>query len=299
MEFDRKNLKKWVKRMEIRLEFCQVKSQWLKRVCLENMLPADLCECMNDLLQKDKSEAGATIYKECKERLLKVHGPKPEEEFTKAMSMVLTGLPSDALKQLQEMVCQKPHKLTECCGVVAVSKFWRDMLPREVKSAVANLDLSTEAGFQAACTTADAVWRSLSTAGQGVTPVAPVQYTSPPPNTPIAAVTAAVSGAAAALAAVPADLDTSADAPAFQAVNQLVGQLAAINKRFNPRGQGQKGRGYGAKGRGGQQQRETPPPNACNNHKRFGKRAWSCSNQDQCPWKNYLTTPPPKSGQQS
>ena len=66
LDFDQKNVKKWIKRLEIRLEFIGCKSQWLKRVCLENLLPAEIAECCGDLFDKDKSDAGATIYKECK-----------------------------------------------------------------------------------------------------------------------------------------------------------------------------------------------------------------------------------------
>ena len=299
LEFDRKNIKKWIKRLEIRLEFCGVKSQWLKRVCLENMLPATYCECIGELFEKEKSEAGETIYKECKTQLLKVHGPRAEDDFGKAQTMVLTGLPSDAAKKLKELICQKTHKLDECCGATAISKLWRDMLPRDVKNAVANLDLTTQ--WELAMTTSDAVYRA---------------NTSNTAATPVAAVTTAVNNAAAALNnATPADLDTSADTPAFQAVNQLAIDLAAFSKSFKTKSQGRGANNSNrGNGRGNRQNRgaagkpqpkqqtpqsttsgphpDGPPDNACPIHYKHGRGAYFCAARSTCPWKDIIAPRP-------
>ena len=290
LDFDRKNLRKWIKKLEVRLEFCDTKSQWLKRVVLENLLPSDMQECMNDLLMKEKSEAGATIYKECKARLLLVHGPRPEEDFAKAQTMILTGLPSDGAKKLKEMLCKKSHTLDECCAAPGLSKLWRDMLPPIVKAGVASFDLTTH--WDEALRTADAIFR----AQQSNTPVPPA----------VAAVTTAVNEAAAALNyQTPADLDTSADASAFHAVNQLAVQLAAFGKTFNKRGKGQtrgqnrvKPRGAAGRPQPQQQPKPTqphpdgPPDNACKIHLLHGKNAYYCANRATCPWRDIIAPRP-------
>ena len=135
----------------------------MKRICLENLLPQELATCIKDLLAKKKSTAGTQIYYECKVRLLKVHGIKPENNFTTAQSMVLTGLPSTAGKEIRDMVCLQSTKLTNCCCSVAVGVFWRALLPPLVKAAVANYDLKTQ--FDDAMDHADLVFNGMKANG--------------------------------------------------------------------------------------------------------------------------------------
>ena len=107
LAFDRKDIKAWLTRLEIRLEFAGVRSQWLKRLCLENILPEDIAHACKDLFCLAKTEAGDEIYKQCKTRLLTVFGPKPEEDYLKAQSLVMTGLPSLAAKELRNLMCHQ------------------------------------------------------------------------------------------------------------------------------------------------------------------------------------------------
>merc|ERR1712026_297143 len=55
--------------------------------------------------------------------------------------MVMVGTPSETAKRLVELICKQPKPLTSCCCGVAVSSLWRDLLPKEVRQAVASMDL--------------------------------------------------------------------------------------------------------------------------------------------------------------
>ena len=117
-------------------------------------------ETIKDLLIKEEnSEGAATVYKDCKARLLKVFGPKPEQDVTLAMGLVMTGLPSQAAKRVRELVCKRNF---DCCCPATVGKIWRDMLPKDVKLAVASYDLRTQ--WDAALDRADDVYNASKTA---------------------------------------------------------------------------------------------------------------------------------------
>lgn len=111
LSFDRKDVKSWLQRLEIRLEFAGVRSQWLKRLCLENILPEDVAHHCKDYFCRPKTECTGdlkNIYKLCKDKIMEIYGPKPEETFKKALNIVLTGLPSEAAKDIRDAVCQSP-----------------------------------------------------------------------------------------------------------------------------------------------------------------------------------------------
>ena len=87
-----------------------------------------------------------------------LHGPKPEEDFLKAKDMVLAGLPSDTAKRIQDLICQRPKKLSNCCCHVAVGALWRGLLPPAGKAAVAGMDL--ERSFDEIVRHADDVYKA-------------------------------------------------------------------------------------------------------------------------------------------
>ena len=55
LAFDRQDVKAWLTRFEIRLGFAGVRSQWLKRLCLENVLPEDIASSCKDYFSMPKS----------------------------------------------------------------------------------------------------------------------------------------------------------------------------------------------------------------------------------------------------
>ena len=162
IDFDRKEVKAWLQRFEIRHEFAGVKSQWLKRLCLENALPQDIAHCCKDLFSQTKAEAsagGALVYKECKKRLLKVYGPQPGEDFNKAIQIIMTGLPSQAAKDIRDFMCSKAKKFDGCCCATAVSVHWKALLHPQARAALANMDLKTN--WDLAMQTADNVYSAV------------------------------------------------------------------------------------------------------------------------------------------
>ena len=282
IEFDRKDVKGWFQRLEIRLEYAGVQSQWLKRLCLENILPQDVAHCCKDYFSLSKTEAsanGALVYKNCKTQIIKVFGPNPEEDYLKALKIVMAGPPSQAAKDMRDLMCQKKQKLQGCCCATAVAAKWKQILPTQVRASIAHMDMATD--FENVLKNADLVYNATKN------------------NIQVAAVTDSAPKKQKAKTAAKQDPDTSADAPAFDQINQLTQELAAFNKNFkkskgggqnqNPgrgaqqkrgggqwRGANQQGRGGAGRPQGRGPHPDGPPDNASLYHWRFGKSAWYC-----------------------
>ena len=160
--------------------------------------------------------------------------------------------------------------MQNCCCAKAVSSIWRDLLPTEVRSAIATMDLKTH--YQSTLDAADAVWNATRTKS-------------------IATVTVAT-----AAATDKAQSDDPQDVAAFRPRNQ--------------RGRGSTSRGpRGAQSNGsrrGQPQHQRrplparkphphpdgPPPDACNIHWNHGKSAFNCLDRINCPWREHIAPRP-------
>ena len=147
----------WFRRLEIQMEIREIQSQFWKRIVLESNLPPDINETIKDLLVKERNEAGS-VYKDCKARILKIFGPKPEEDFTLALKMTMEGLPSQAARRVKGLICKRNF---DCCCPAVVGKIWRDLLPQAVRYAVANYNLATD--FDQAMDHADNVYNAQKT----------------------------------------------------------------------------------------------------------------------------------------
>ena len=176
----------WFRRLEIQMQIRKIKSQFWKRVVLEANLPPELNEQIKDYLILEESEA-ATVYKDCKARLLKINAPKPEEDVALAMGLVMTGLPSQAGKRLKELIC-KAAKFKDCpCCPAVVGKLWRDMLPQAVRDAVANYDLNVD--FDKAMDHADRVFNARKSSKSSTVAAVDLDETAPALQHDVAAVT--------------------------------------------------------------------------------------------------------------
>ena len=194
--FDRNDVRFFFTQLEMQMENSGVKSQWQKRLLLHNLLPPDIIEDLKDLLNLNKTEAG-DAYKDMKTRIWETFGPKPESAYRLARDMQLVGKPSQLAKKLINILCPTHQDLHKCCVAGVISKLWREKLPREVRTAVANHALD-RGKLKDTLALADAVFDSARpTAAFPVAATAAV----PPPDP---------------LAAAP-ELDTLADAPALQA----------------------------------------------------------------------------------
>ena len=166
----------WFRRLEIQMELRNIQSQFWKRVVLEANLAPEVNETIKDLLIKEKVDS-ATVYKDCKARILKIFGPKPEQDVTLALALDMTGLPSQAAKRIKELVCKRNF---DCCCPAVVGKIWRDMLSKDVRVAVASYDLAKQ--WDEALDRADDVYKALQSflkAEAKGTEVAAVSGTAP------------------------------------------------------------------------------------------------------------------------
>ena len=127
--YDKNDPVYWFRRLEIQMQIREVNSQFWKRVVLEANLPPEVNETIKDLLIKEKVDS-ATVYSDCKARILKLFGPKPEEDFTLALEMPMEGLPSQVARRVKGLICKRNF---DCCCPAVVGKIWRDKLPQDVR----------------------------------------------------------------------------------------------------------------------------------------------------------------------
>ena len=290
-EFDRHDIKTWLRRFEVRLEFLEVKSQWLKRVALENAIPVDVATSCNDLFDSTKTQVNAAtnqedklIYKKCKLRLLKVYGPRPEEAFEQALAMTLVGLPSDAAKKIRALVCPANPPMQGCHCYIPISSIWRRLLPKDVRGAIANMDLETH--FDQTTEAADVYYKAYKErSGAPIAAYAPPQ----PKQTP------APAGPA------PTNFSTL-DSLAAHVTAELaaIRQSRPVNNRGGGQGNGRNPRGAGNQGRRPpptrkpQPHADGPPATACVNHWNYGRQAYSCAQKQTCPWRDIICPRPPR-----
>ena len=255
LDFDRSDVDFWFTQLEMHLHTAGVRAQWTKRLLLHKQLPADVVAEVKDLLRKSKAAAGATAYKDVKDRVMGAFGSKPEDDYAEAEALVLTGKPSQLLHKLINIVCKKHPFLENCCAAGQISGMWRNKLPTEVKRSIAGKSIIGEANMKDTCNTADSVHATLRST--------------------------AVSAAAAYNPAL--GLDTSADAPALQQVAATAG-----GKKFNSRQKAKTGSGgqNTNKPSRGEPHSDNPPQACCNAHWKYGRQAFKCRKPDSCPWAN-------------
>ena len=245
---------------------------------LAQNLPTETKEEIKGLLRLPKDRAGPTCYKDAKDRLFTLFGPKEADAFAKAAALVMTGKPSQLAKRLVDLLCKcQPPLKDGCCAVLTVAGLWTSRLPDVVKAHVAGKSLAGD-HFETTLAIADAVYSSVCQ----------------PTNT------LAALGAAAAPSQTPNDQT-----------------MAAFGRgsggRGNGRGRGNRGgrgRGSDSSGRGGsststntsstgsntpavwgKKHADNPPDGVCQQHHRFGKIAHFCRNTFTCPWKNHINQP--------
>ena len=252
--YDVKDPVYWFRRLEVRMQTVGIGSQFWKRVALEQNLPPDLCACIKEYLILEQSEAN-TVYSDCKKTILEIYGPKPEENVAKAQRITLTGTPSEAGKQIRELICQKTPHFKDCCCSAIVAKHWRDVLPPEVRYSVASFDLQTQ--FDNAMAHADNVYRSVK----------------------------AVATASAAATVAALSLDFTHDVAAYSEPKQ---QRQAAHSR--PRWDYSNRDTWGKPDKDWKGQ--TPPKSVCFQHFRFGRRAHFCRSEQTCPWRDRTSTRP-------
>ena len=121
MPFSKDDIAFWFTQIENEMLTCTIKSQWMKRVVLVKNLPPEVQADVKALLRLKKTEAPTDIYKQVKMELLRLHAPKCEDNFKKALGRVLTGLPSPSsmifatkVRSIRAVVVQKPCTCGPC-----------------------------------------------------------------------------------------------------------------------------------------------------------------------------------------
>ena len=275
VEYDPTEVDFWFIQIENEMYTCEVKSQWLKRCVLVKNLPPKVQADVKQWLLVKQSDAPADIYKQIKQEVLRLHAPKEEETYKKALSRVLTGLPSQLGQQLLHDVCTKTQKLSCGCCAKAVRTLWSLQLPVEVRSHISGMDFNVNT-YRGVFEAADKVYLSTK-------------------HTDVSAGVAAVK-----LAANP---ESGADSA------QPGAQVAAV-KPARGRNKPNRGRGRGARqsgtGRGGgssssntgasssgsgrgPRHHSSPPSSCCDNHYRWGSDSWFCLEPLSCPWKDKVS----------
>ena len=138
IELDPSEIEFWFTQIENEMFTCGIKSQWMKRCVLVKNLPAKMQADVKSLLVLKQSVAPPDIYKKVKNELLRIHAPKEEETYKKALTRVLVGLPSQLGQVLIGDICAKPVKLEGCCCSRAVWTLWNIQLPLQVRSQIAD-----------------------------------------------------------------------------------------------------------------------------------------------------------------
>ena len=142
--FNKSDIEFWFSNVEGRLELIGVKSQWLKRMALLQLLPAEVQEEVKSLFKLQKSQAGTEIYFKIKKELLDLFGPKAEDAYDRAANRVLTGKPSQLGKLLIDDLCKADTKLSGCCCDRIVWGMFRKQLPIVVRNHISDLPFNKD-----------------------------------------------------------------------------------------------------------------------------------------------------------
>ena len=267
----------WFSNLESEMLLAGVGSQWLKLSVLRKNLPVKQREDVKSLLRLKKSEAGRTPYYDTKMQLIRIYEVKAKDRFKKALSRVLTGLPSQLGNQLIEDVCKNGVKLRGCCCADVVHALWTNQLPVAVNNHISNMDFTFESYLQV-FDAADKVFLSSRT----LPAVAAVA--APHPGYSIAADEQSPLNTAFQAAAISAPPKKNNRPWKNKNKNQQNSQDSAQNE-----GQGQN---KNQKPRKGPRHSSNPPHSCCDNHFVHGDQAYFCQAPFKCPWKNKLIERP-------
>ena len=271
LAYDPEDLEFWFSQLENKMEWAGIRSQWTKRQALTRNLPPEIMAEVKGLLKKNKTAAGNTCYKDVKTKLLSLFGPKKEEAYYKAAKLVLVGKPSQLANKIITLLCPADPPLQGGCHCeTSVSGMWREQLPREVRTAVANMQLGG-GHLEATLAHADAVYE-----------------------------------ASRATNATVAGLKESADGhvDAFGQQSRGNGQQGQQGQGKKNRGNGgqsgnkqnqnqQKGSEDKQQlprltGHKGQKHPDNPPDGVCYSHYKHGKTAINCLRPQKCAWRSFV-----------
>ena len=272
LQWDDADVKFFFQQAEIKMAAVGTKKQYTKFQVLSTIIPKKVQDEVKDILVMSEAEfTNNDAYKQLKDAIMEIFGPKQEDAVDRALSRVMVGKPSQLARALVNDICKKKLKNCQCCPSVVLA-IWKRSLSSQVKAGIAHCEFNADT-FPAVVKLADAIHSS---------------------NAPPATV--------AAIAAPATNLNETQ--PAIQ---YPVPEVAAAQRggkpwrggRNNRGGRGGRNNRGGGNSGGGQSQSQGPkhkgtkhpdlPPgdwNGCSMHFRFGKNAYFCAEPATCPWKN-------------
>ena len=290
LKFDQTDVQYWFNSVESLMKKYGINQQWSKKDAIVALLPDDVVEELKPILRLSQEDAGPTIYKDLKEEIFSLYGPRDEDVFQQCMAMRLSGKPSALGKRLIHKICPGPKPFDNCHCAKMVYGFWTAQLGVSIKSKLAGKKFNKDT-YQELFKEADEEW--LVQGGNNPQPPAVVAATS----------------------VAPQQSPSSSDSQS--------GQVAALQRggrggrgRFNRGGRGNRG---GGSGRGGNQNssynnntnntnnssstsqrphqkgpRASPdvPDNACSRHWKEGRNATYCSDPLNCDWVKIIAPRP-------
>ena len=256
LEYNPENVEFWFTQLENEMFTCTIKSQWMKRCILVRNLPPKVQNDVMSLLNLKQTAAPDDIYKQIKNELLRIHAPKCEENFKKALQRVLVGLPSQLGQVLISDICDKPKKLDGCCCAKAVYCLWCLQLPVAVRTHVSTMPFNSTT-YNDVFQQADKIFMSTR-----------------------------ATELSAGVAAVTLTNQEGSEVAAMKPKNKKPWK--------GNRGQAGADGGGNTKPNRGPRHKSNPPSSCCDNHYRWGASAWFCLSPASCPWKDKYSARPEK-----
>ena len=279
LEWNQEDLPFFFNRVEIRMGIAQVRKNYTKFQVLSEIIPSKVQDQVKSLLRKTENDfPNNDAYKQLKNQILKIFGPRPEASMERALNRVMSGTPSELARCLVNDMCKKELDC-ECCpsNVLAM---WKKHLPSQVRAGIAHCTFNRQ-NFESMIELADKIYET-----QHVQGVAAYQ---------VAAVGASGGGAAASL-------DETQPAIPYPEVAAIRGQRGGGRNRGRGGRRGGRGRGNqnsqssSSGGRTGTKHPDLPAGDFswCGMHFKHGKNAFFCSDPSSCPWKDVYTKKPAK-----
>ena len=117
------------------------------------------------LLRLLKSQSGTDIYKKLKDRLVKIHGSKPEDAYIRAKNRVMTDKPSQLGEALIDDLCDCAEKLSSNCCAKIIWGMYNEKIPIVIRTHIAQMKFDKDT-YQQVFDASDQVWA----ANQGAEP---------------------------------------------------------------------------------------------------------------------------------
>ena len=116
--WDQEDIEFTFAQIETKMASVGVKKNFTKFQILTTLIPKVVTDAVKPLLRKKETDfPQKDSYKQLKDRILTIFGPRPEAAIERAMSRVLTSTPSELARSLLNDICK--HELDcECCPAV-------------------------------------------------------------------------------------------------------------------------------------------------------------------------------------